>query len=158
AQYQTNGVQHMAQAIKPPQTNPSTEAHEQAKGAVPWPPEVVDLLSRVDKLLREGQPERALEIISRSKINSPWVMNAAAVCQLRLGNAKVAVDALRGLVLASGGLILRKDIPAAFKTNYATALLAMDNPGGCLDVLAELGDEDHPGVHRLRAAVQRWKQ
>jgi hypothetical protein len=118
----------------------------------------VDLLGKVDKLLREGQPERALEIISRAKINSPWVTNAAAVCQLRLGNAKVAVDVFRGLVLASGGLILRQDIPAAFKTNYATALLAMNNLGGCLSVLAELRDEEHPGALRLRAAVQRWKQ
>jgi hypothetical protein len=148
----------MAQGTKPPQTNPSTGVQGQAKGAETRPPEVVDLLGKVDKLLREGQPKRALEIISRAKINSPWVTNAAGVCQLRLGNAKVAVDVFRGLVLASGGLILRQDIPAAFKTNYATALLAMDNLAGCLGVLAEVRDEDHPGAQRLRAAVQRWKQ
>ena len=38
-------------------------------------------------------------------------------------------------VLAAGGVLLRNDVPAVFKTNYAAALLAADNMGGCLSVL-----------------------
>jgi hypothetical protein len=63
----------------------------------------------------------------------------------------------RGLVLAAGGLILRDDVPVFFKTNYATALLAAGNLGGCLSVLAEVRDEVNPAVTRLRASIRRWR-
>jgi hypothetical protein len=131
---------------------------EQANGATPKPPEIVDLLGKVDRLLQEGQPEKALELIVRAKVNSPWATNAQGVCQLRLGNARVAVDVFRGLVLAAGGVLLRTDVPAVFKTNYATALLAADNMAGYLSVLAELREEEHPAIEKLRAAIRRWKE
>jgi hypothetical protein len=121
------------------------------------PPEVVDLLGKVEKLLEEGQPVVALERISRSKLSSPWLMNAAAVCQLRLGNAKVAVDTFRGLVLAAGGLVLREDVPTVFKANFAMALLADGNLSGGLRVLDEIREKEHPAVRELWDAVQQWK-
>ena len=91
-------------------------------------------------------------------MNSAWATNALGVCQLRLGNAKVAVDVFRGLALAAGGILLRNDVPAVFKTNYATALLAADNMGGCLSVLAEVREEEHLAIGKLRVAIQRWKE
>jgi hypothetical protein len=120
------------------------------------PPEVVDLLGKVAILLQEGHPDKALGVVSRARINSPWATNALGVCQLRLGNARGAVDVFRGLVLA-GSLFLRRDVPTVFKINYATALLAADNITGCVRVLAEIEEEGHPAVQQLRAVIRRWK-
>jgi hypothetical protein len=135
----------------------SNRAAEQANVTLSTPPEIADLLGRVDQFLDEGQPGKALDLIVRARLQSPWGTNAQGVCQLRLGNAGVAVNLFRGLVLAAGGIVLHTDVPAVFKTNYATALLAAHNLGGCLSVLADLKDDDHPAAGRLRAAVQRWK-
>jgi hypothetical protein len=121
-------------------------------------PEVTDLLGQVAKLLEEGQPAAALERITRSKLRSPWLANAAGVCQLRLGRATVAVDTFRGLVLTAGGLVLRDDVPAVFKINFATALLADGNLTGGLRVLDEIRDEGHPAVREIRDAIRRWKE
>src|SRR5262249_24966424 len=76
---------------------------------------------------------------------------------LRLGNTKVAVNTFRGLVLTAGGLVLRDDVPAVFKMNFATALLADGNLPGGLRVLDEVRDEGHPAVREVREAVRRWK-
>jgi hypothetical protein len=127
----------------------------QANMAEIWPAEVADLLGKVHKLLEEGQPAEALQLLGRSRNNTPWLANAAAVCQLRLGNARVAVDALRGLVLS--GLFLRDNVPAVFKTNFATALIADGNLSGGLRTLNEVQDEDHPAVREVRDAVRRWE-
>jgi hypothetical protein len=80
------------------------------------------------------------------------------VCLLRLGNAQRAIELFRGLVLGPGGLVLRRDVPTAFKTNFATALLMDGNVAGCTSVLASLREEDHPAVRKLRAAVRRWQE
>jgi hypothetical protein len=75
---------------------------------------------------------------------------------MRLGNVKVAVDVYRGLVLSSGGLILRQDVPVVYKTNYATALLLSGNVSGCQRVLNEVNDQSSPPVQRLRDAIHGW--
>jgi hypothetical protein len=118
---------------------------------------VASLLGAVRELLEEGRPEAALERIRRSGLSSPWLVNAAGVCQLRLGNAKASVDTFRGLVLAAGGLVLRDDVPAVFKVNFATALLADGNLSGGLRALDEIRQEGHPAVREIRAAVRRWE-
>ena len=56
------------------------------------PPEVAAVLAKVEQQLQEGEVKRALETIGRARISSPWLANAAGVCQLRLGNPQVAVD------------------------------------------------------------------
>jgi hypothetical protein len=121
------------------------------------PPEVTDLLNKVEQHLQDGQSAVALECIARAKIKSPWLTNAAGVCQLRLGNTDVAVNVFRGLVLAPGGLVLRDDVPTVFKTNYATALLAAGHLSGGLSVLADIRDEGNPAVQRLRTAIRHWQ-
>ena len=47
-------------------------------------PEVADLFGNVDELLREGQADKALDVLARAGGKSPWVTNALGVCQLRL--------------------------------------------------------------------------
>jgi hypothetical protein len=44
-----------------------------------------------------------------------------------------------------------------YTANYATALFLGGHPAGCLNVLAEARDEQHPSVVRLRAAVKKWE-
>src|SRR5262249_22343553 len=119
-------------------------------------PEVAGLLSKVANLLGDGKPGAALAQINRTALRSPWVTNAAAVCPLRAGNAKAGVETFRGLVLAPGGLVVRDDVPAVFKVNFATALLADGNLAGGLRALAEIR-EDHPAVSQIREAVRRWR-
>jgi hypothetical protein len=125
-------------------------------GADTRTPEVAGLLGKVEKLLEKGQPAAALELLGRSRLRSPWLTNAAAVCQLRLGNADAAVEAYRGLVL-TGGLFLRQDAPDVFKINFATALIAVGNLSGGLRTLGEVRDEAHPAVLEIRDAVRRWR-
>jgi hypothetical protein len=143
----------MVQKTTLPQTRPASPA----TATETWPPEVADVLGKVNNLLEEGRPAAALEVISRSRLTSPWLANAGGVCQLRLGNARTAVDRFRQLVLAAGGLLLRADVPAVFKVNFATALIADGNLAGGLRTLGEVRDEGHPAVLEIRDAVRRWE-
>lgn len=122
------------------------------------PVEVVQLLAKVERLLADDNPERALDAIPRARLKSPWITNATAVCLLRLGQAEQAAKLFRGLVAGPGGVTLRTDAPLVFKCNYATALLAFHNVAGCLSVLAEIGEEDNSTVQQLRAAIAAWKK
>jgi hypothetical protein len=140
-----------------PNNTAAQAAHEATSGREAPPAEVNDLLDRLERCLEAGEPGIALDLLARSDQSSPWLKNAAGVCQLRLGNAARAVEAFRGLTLAPGGLIVRKDVPVVFRANYAAALLAADNLDGFLGVLVELEREDHPAVQRLRSDYQRWR-
>lgn len=133
----------------------SADAIENNAELDPRSPEVDSILHKVQKMLDEYQAGKALDLLRRTKQNSPWLTNAIGVCQLRLGNGKNAVDAFRGLVLS--GLILRKDVPTVFVTNYALSLLAANNLNGGLAVLDELRDETNATVKQIRSAVQCWK-
>lgn len=125
----------------------------QAAGAASESIEMV--LDRVSRQLEAGHPERALEEIGRCKLKSDRLTNAAAVCQMRLGNAERAVEALRGLVI-EGSIHLRADVPPVYKLNFAAALLAAGNVDGFLTTLAELGD-GHPSARRYRDAYRTWR-
>jgi predicted Zn-dependent protease len=118
--------------------------------------EIANLIGKLKPLLQDQSPEKALEVIARSKLKSPWITNAMAVCQLRLGNAEQAAVMFRTLV-AYTGVQLKPDAPLVFKTNYAAALLASNNLAGCLNVLHEVHAEEHATVRQLRAAIQGWK-
>jgi hypothetical protein len=118
---------------------------------------LTDLIDRVGDLLGEGRPQKCLELLARSGLGSPWAANATGVCLLRLGQTRRAIELFRGLVLGPGGLVLRRDLPTAFKTNFATALLMDGNVSGCTSVLAEVREDDHPTLQKLRAAIRRWR-
>lgn len=143
----------MAQKTMSPQAAPAGSFNT----ADARPSEEADVLREVEKLLEEGRPDAALERIRRSRDASPWLANATAVCQLRLGDARSAVDTYRGLVL-TGGLFLREDAPTVFKVNFAIALIADGNLTGGLRVLDELRQEEHPAVREIRDAVRRWEE
>lgn len=117
----------------------------------PNPPEIVESLG-------EGQAGNALNLIAQAKTNSPWATNALGLCLLRLGNAKVAVDVFRGLVLAAGGILLRNGVLAVFKTRYATALLLADYMARCFSALAQVKEDAQPAVGRLVSAIRSWRE
>jgi hypothetical protein len=134
----------------------SRPPHSAAAAGVGRPPEVADLLAKVGRLLDAGDPRAALDLVGRAKLGSPWVTNAVGVCLLRLGQAGRAVELFRGLVLGAGGLVLRADLPAVIKANYARALLAADHLSGFLSVLAALRSDADPAARRLVAAFDAW--
>lgn len=121
------------------------------------PAELLGLLQQADQLLKAEQGEKALELVARARLRSPWLTNAIGVCRLRLGDGPAAVDTLRGLVIGSGGLCLRPDVPTVFKSNFAAALALTGNVDGCLSILSEIRAEDHPAVQKLRAALRHWQ-
>jgi hypothetical protein len=113
-------------------------------------------LQQVEERLAEQDFKGALEVVSRPKFKSPWLTNAAGVCQLRQGNYSVALNSFRGLVMSSG-LSLRTDVPDVFKANFAVALLAMGNFEGGASALAELRNSPHPAVAQITEAYGKWK-
>jgi hypothetical protein len=84
--------------------------------------------------------------------------NIRGVNFLREGNIDEAVCILRSLVLPPGCTWTRPDAPNLFKRNFATALLLAGHPSGCLELLAEMRDEQNPRVQQLRAAIKRWEK
>ena len=118
------------------------------------PPDVAPLLDEVRALLNAGKAKQALTALSRDE--SEWARNARGVCLMRLGQHAAAVDALRGLAVAQH-LSLKPEAPTIFKVNFATALLLSGNVNGGLTALADVRDEQHPMVQKLRAAIERWK-
>jgi hypothetical protein len=140
-----------APASRPALADPATTNPEQL-----WPADVAGLLRQAQDLLDAGRGVDALTLLGRAK-SSPWVTNALGVCQLRLGNPAIAVSVFGGLVLAAGGVVIRQDVPAVFRANYAAALFADGNIlGGCW-ALQGAGKEPHPGLDRLRNSLRHWK-
>jgi hypothetical protein len=143
------------------QANPSATRElapqtEQRASQGSRPPEVSELLTKVAAALDAEHPRKALEMLQRWKVKSPWVTNAMAVCLMRLGDAPRAVEMLKGLVVTSG-VCFRSDVPAVFLTNFATALLMIDNVSGCESALGAIPDQQAPGIQRLRTAIRKWK-
>jgi tetratricopeptide (TPR) repeat protein len=120
-------------------------------------------LSRTDEILRKIEPcvaaghyAKAVALLS-SVGADPQLLNAKGVCLLRMGKYDEAVRLYKNLVLTPGCTWMRRDLPTVYKTNYATALLLSGRPGGSLEMLDEIGDEQNPTVRRLRSAIQHWE-
>lgn len=122
-----------------------------------WPTDLREILHSVQAALDRNQIENALAMLTQVKLNSPWIQNALGVCQLRLGDSSTAIEVFARLVLSQGGVVVRRDVPTIFLTNYATALLASRNLPGCLWILNEIQEKNHGSVTRLREAMKRWR-
>jgi hypothetical protein len=132
--------------------------HQQQLGTCQEPAERT-VLQRVQQLLEEGKPKEALNFLrSSGTATTPHLGNALGVCLLRLGDAEQAIQVYRGLLFADGGLSLSRSAPTTFKANFATAMLMKNNVSGCLDVLSETEEKQHPAVQQLRAAIRRWRK
>jgi hypothetical protein len=119
---------------------------------------VAETLRKVQALLETGHPDQALVRINALGSSADLrLKNARGVCLLRMGRVDGAVRTFRDFVLAPGGYLLRKDLPAIYEINLATALLLSGNVSGCLGILGEISDPDHPSAKRLSAFVHQWR-
>ena len=142
---------------KPKRPTTKGRGNRSEEALLPSQPQALPLLlQQVDGLLRAGNAEKALHLVRGCGMSSPWLINALGVCQLRLGNAKPALEIYRRLVLELGGTHLRTDVPAVFRINFAQALLSTGHVEGCLSALDEVAT-DHPAAARIRGAVARWE-
>ncbi|MFO0865042.1 MAG: hypothetical protein U0744_10385 [Gemmataceae bacterium] len=137
-----------------PQSNALPSATPSAVS--PWPATLGPTMTEVAAELDSRRPQKAMELLRRSDLNSPWVANAMGVCQLRLGQTQAAVDTFRRLAVADH-LTLRSDAPATFKANFAAALFLSGNAAGGTGALREISDKEHPAVKRLQQEVKRWQ-
>ncbi len=115
------------------------------------------VLRRGLRLALAGRYSEALESLSRAG-KEPEVINARGVCLLRLGKVDEAIRVYRSLVLMPGCTWMRPELPLIYKTNFATALLLGGSVGGCLEMLIEVQEQEHPSVLRLRSAIKRWER
>jgi hypothetical protein len=134
----------------------SAVAEKQALSGAP--DDVRKLLAEVESLLEAGQADRALQLLSRTKVKSSWLANAAGVCRLRQGRPDEALDIFRPLVLKPVGATLQEEAPFVFKINYAVALLSAGNFPRFLTVWPCIRNENHPTVTRIHEALARGKQ
>lgn len=84
--------------------------------------------------------------------------NKRGVQLMREGKFDQALPALRSLALAPGCTWMRPSVPNLVKRNFVTALLLAGHPAACLELLAEMRDDQHPRVQQLRAAIKRWEK
>jgi hypothetical protein len=115
------------------------------------------LYDRVVNHLNSGHYTKALDLL-RSAGREPRIQNAIGVCLMRLRRTDDALRVYRELVLAPGGMGMKRDAPVMYKVNYGAALLLAGQRAGCLDVLAETGAKTHPSVQRLRAVIKEWER
>ena len=121
------------------------------------PLDISAVLHSVDALLKTKQYSQAVAVLQAARSNSPEIRNAEGVCRMRMGEHERAVQIFRGLVVY--GVNLRTDVPLAFKTNFACALLAAGNLEGCESTLSDIKrqNETNDMVVYLRESIQRWR-
>lgn len=145
----------MARKSTTPEAAPAGGRLERDEAAV-QAAAVDEVLDQVKQFLDSGQPGKAIKKLGRANRAPTWLTNAGAACRLRLGNAQVAMETMRALVM-QGRIHLRNDAPPAFKLNFAVALLATGNLDGFLSVLNEVDDAEYPAARKYREAYRHWK-
>jgi lipopolysaccharide biosynthesis regulator YciM len=113
-------------------------------------------MQTIRQFVDAGNIDAALALL-RNPSRDPHLRNALGVCMMRRGNVDEAVRLYRDLVLEPGCTWMKRDQPIEFKLNFATALLLHGRPSGCLAMLSEANEDQHPGVMRLRSAVKAWE-
>ncbi len=120
-------------------------------------PTLSGFLVRVQDLLAINKPQEALEVIAKSRLESPAAKNARAVCLLRMDQVQPATAILRELLFPRDSISPSPDVPAIFYTNYVTAMLMQGNLTAATGILAQVPDKKHPAVLRLRETLQQWR-
>ncbi|MCC9606022.1 hypothetical protein LOC68_19975 [Blastopirellula sp. JC732] len=125
------------------------------------PDPVDDVIFQVADLLKMGRADKALHLLRPSKRHHDFrLINARGVCQMRLGLIDASVNTYRTLALEPVGLSLavRHNLPNAYKTNLATALLLKGDVTGGEQILDEIDDQDYPMIEKLRDVIAAWRQ
>jgi len=112
-------------------------------------------LRRARQLMFQGDYEQALAALPEVHRDLE-IRNVAAVCMIRLGRFKDAIDLLRTVTVNSNINRMRDDVPAHIRINFAIALFYGGQPAGGLEALYEVAQDDEPSVIRLREHARRW--
>ncbi len=115
-------------------------------------------LAGVADLLAADKPQEALEVITKSRLESPEAKNAKAVCLLRMGQVPQATSILCDLLFPRGSVSPSPDAPVIFYTNYVTAMMMQGNLVAATGVLSQVSDREHPAVLRLRETLRSWRR
>lgn len=115
-----------------------------------------EVLQRAVQSIEAGHFDKAFNQLASLGSVSHEVVNARGVCLMRMGKARQAVDLFRSLVLQSGCMWMRPEVPVVCKINFATALLLDGHPRGGVAILAEVNEPQNPDVQQLKAAIRRW--
>lgn len=128
----------------------------QADGERPPVSETERLYQRARRLIEAGEYEKALGMLN-THASSDRLKNAMGVCLMRMRRVSAAIRVYRDLVLSAGCTWMRPDLPVVYRTNFCTALLLGGHRCGCVDILADIQEQQHPSVIRLRGAIAKWK-
>jgi len=138
------------QNLKPVHTHSDKSAHD-VENRLKLEPR----LRRARQLMFNGDYERALAELPEVHRDLE-IRNVAAVCMIRLGRFKEAIDLLRTVTVNSNINRMRDDVPAHIRINFAIALFYGGQPAGGLEALYEIDRDDDPSVVMLRAHARRW--
>lgn len=116
------------------------------------------VLSEAIALADAGNPERALQLLKSDGRLTDAAINARSVCLMRLGRGEDARKALRTTVMQSECTWMKPDVPVIYRTNFCMALLLSGHPQGCLSLLMDIKEQDHPSVQRVRQALEAWQR
>lgn len=129
-----------------------------ASSAQHVPDNVLKLFQKACRLLDSGHAKEAADELRPHASSHPLLGNTMGVCLLRNGQSTAAVHQFRNLALDTTTFSVRRNVPRAFQTNFATALLMDGHVAGCLEVLRDIDTSDDPEVRRLQATVKAWEQ
>jgi hypothetical protein len=112
-------------------------------------------LRHAQRLMFQGDYDRALAALPEVHRDLE-IRNVAAVCMIRLGRFKDAIDLLRTVTVNSNINRMRDDVPIHIRINFAIALFYGGQPAGGLEALYEVDRDDDPAVLMLREHARRW--
>jgi hypothetical protein len=108
-------------------------------------------------LLDQGKPQEALNLLKHLGQNSALTKNIQGVCLLRLGKIHEAISILSEITF-QGKVCIPPETPVVFQTNFATAMLMVNNKEAAISVVERLDDKQHPAVARIRNAIKTWEK
>ncbi|MCE5186332.1 MAG: hypothetical protein LLF76_09430 [Planctomycetaceae bacterium] len=116
---------------------------------------IQEKLQIVREYLKNGQPEKALQMLDREAQHTELV-HARGVCLLRLHRVEAAINELRQVVFGTF-VAIPASTPPLYKANYLTALLLKGYTQMALEIEQTLKAEDHAYIAKLKKAVREWK-
>ncbi|MEZ6055323.1 MAG: tetratricopeptide repeat protein [Planctomycetaceae bacterium] len=120
--------------------------------------EEATLIAKVSSLVDAGQATEALRVLGHVTRRTEVTYNAQGVCLMRLGRYSDAVEIYRSFVMEFGCTWMKATLPVFVRANFATALLLAGHTTGFQSTLAEIKEQSHPSVARLRQSLKDWER
>lgn len=139
-----------------PQSNNLPKLKKSTADALLTPADA-ERMGKARKSFERGEFKKCLEMLPHES-RTPEAISLRAVSLLRLDRAEDALKFLRPITIAAGGTWVNRELPQSVAHNLATALLLTGRPAGCLEVLNDLRDKNHPYANQLRDAIKRWSR